>query len=153
MNYRSVEELNRSIVSNMGKVPPGTDLVVGVPRSGLLAANLLALHLNVPLTDVEGFVNGRILQSGNRLKQHVKSFDAYKRVVFLDDSLYSGSALRAVKEQVKGLYPDKEIYYGAVFVVPDGWHARLSLRHLQVAAPLRVEHDAPLVAGKLLRGH
>lgn len=120
MNYRSIEDLNRSIVSNLGKIPRGTDLVVGVPRSGLLAANLLALHLNLPLTDVEGFVNGRILQSGNRFKKHVKPFDEYKRVVFLDDSLYSGSALKAVKEQVKGLYPDKEIFFGAVFVVPDG---------------------------------
>ena len=119
MNYRSIEDLNRSIVSNLGKVPRGTDLVVGVPRSGLLAANLLALHLNVPLTDVDGFTKGHILQSGNRFKQHVKSFDEYKRVVFLDDSLYSGSALRAVQEQVKGLYPDKEIFFGAVFVVPD----------------------------------
>jgi uncharacterized HAD superfamily protein len=118
MNYRSIEDLNRSIVSNLGKVPRGTDLVVGIPRSGLLAANLLALHLNVPLADVDGFINGQLLQSGNRFKQHTKPFEEYKRVVFLDDSLYSGEALKAVKEKMKGRYPEKEIFYGAVFVVP-----------------------------------
>ena len=32
-----------------------------VAASGLLAASILALHLNVPLTDLEGFVEGRII--------------------------------------------------------------------------------------------
>lgn len=118
MNYRSIEDLNRTIVSNLSKVPAGTDLIVGIPRSGLLAANLLALHLNLPLADVEGFIAGRILQSGSRFKSHTKPFEDYKRVVFVDDSAYSGKSLKEVKERMKGLYPDKEIFYSAVYVVP-----------------------------------
>lgn len=119
MNYRSIEDLNRYIATNLGKVPLGTDLIVGVPRSGLLAANMLALHLNLPFTDVEGFINGKILQSGSRLKSYMKPFEAYKKVVIIEDSVWSGGSIQEVREKVEGLYPDKELYYSAVFVVPE----------------------------------
>jgi orotate phosphoribosyltransferase len=119
MNYRSIEDLNRYMAINLNKVPVGTDLIVGVPRSGLLAANMLALHLNLPFTDVEGFINGKILQSGNRLKSYVKSFEAYKKVVIIEDSVWSGGSMQEVRERVNGLYPDKEVFYAAVFVIPE----------------------------------
>lgn len=119
MNYRSIEDLNRYLAANLDKVPLGVDLIVGVPRSGLLAANLLALHLNLPFTDVEGFLNGKILQSGNRLKSYMKPFAEYKKVVVIEDSVWSGGSLQEVREKVDGLYPDKEIYYSAVFVIPE----------------------------------
>ena len=67
MNYRSVADLNRSIVSWLPSLPGDIELIVGVPRSGLLAANLLALHRNLPLTDIDGLLAGRIFESGDRL--------------------------------------------------------------------------------------
>jgi uncharacterized HAD superfamily protein len=119
MNYRSLEDLNRHIVSGLHKIPVGTDLIVGIPRSGLLAANLLALHLNLPLTDIEGFTQGKILKSGERLKGYEKPFGLYKRVVVMDDSVYTGAAMEAAKKKLAGLYPDKEIFFAAIYVVPD----------------------------------
>lgn len=119
MNYRSIEDLNNCIATNITRVPTGTDLIVGVPRSGLLAANLLALHINLPFTDVEGFVEGRILQSGSRMKSFVKPFEEYKKILVLEDSVWSGKSIREVKEKLHGLYPDKEITYAAVYVAPE----------------------------------
>jgi uncharacterized HAD superfamily protein/hypoxanthine-guanine phosphoribosyltransferase len=119
MNYRSIADLNQCIATNLIKVPLATDLIVGVPRSGLLAANMLALHLNLPFTDVEGFMEGRILQSGSRMKSHVKPFKDYKHVLVVEDSVWSGQSIREVKEKLHGLYPDKEIRYTAVFVAPE----------------------------------
>ncbi len=119
VNYRSIEDLNKHVISGLHKVPVGTDLVVGIPRSGLLAANLLALHLNLPIADLEGFTQGKILKSGERLKDNEKPFAQYKRVVVMDDSVYTGAALRTAKEKLANLYPDKEIFFAAVYVVPD----------------------------------
>jgi orotate phosphoribosyltransferase len=119
MNYRSLEDLNRAITNNLAKVPLETDLIVGVPRSGLLAANLLALHLNLPFTDVEGFLEGRILQSGERLKNYIKPFSEYNNVLIVEDSIYSGSSVKMVKEKLNGLTKGKNLLYAAVFAVPE----------------------------------
>jgi uncharacterized HAD superfamily protein len=119
VNYRSIQDLNQHIISGLRKVPVGTDLIVGIPRSGLLAANLLALHLNLPLADLEGFIQGKILRSGERLKDNEKPFEQYRRVVVMDDSVYTGAALKTAKEKLANLYPEKEIFFAAVYVVPD----------------------------------
>lgn len=119
MHYKSIQDLNLAIINGLTKIPAGTDLIVGVPRSGMLAANILALHLNLPLTDVEGFIQGRILQSGERLKKYTKPFSDYRRVVVLEDSIRFGDSIKHVKTRLDGLHPDKEIIYSAVFIGPE----------------------------------
>ena len=74
MNYRSFADLETCIVKNLHKVPRDIDLIVGVPRSGILVAAMLALYLNLPHTDIEGLIEGRILLPGKRLK-HLNSDD------------------------------------------------------------------------------
>ena len=58
MHYRSVADLNEDIKANLHKIPEDVTLIVGVPRSGMLAANLIALYLNIPLTDIDNFIAG-----------------------------------------------------------------------------------------------
>ena len=48
MNYRSIADLNHTILKQLHMLPRDFDLVVGVPRSGMLPANLIALYLNLP---------------------------------------------------------------------------------------------------------
>ena len=38
MHYRSISDMNDAIVRNLHRLPRDIDLVVGVPRSGILAA-------------------------------------------------------------------------------------------------------------------
>ena len=45
MNYRSISDLNNIILQRLSILPRDFDLIVGVPRSGMLPANLLALYL------------------------------------------------------------------------------------------------------------
>lgn len=71
MNYRSVDDLNEDSRELAFEIPNGIDLIVGIPRSGMLAGNLMALHLNLPLTDVDGLCERRLLQSGRRHKKRV----------------------------------------------------------------------------------
>jgi len=52
MNYRNISDLNKIILKKLSIIPRDIDLIVGVPRSGMMPANLLALYLNKPYTDL-----------------------------------------------------------------------------------------------------
>ncbi len=121
VNYRSINDLNAGIVANLHRLPRDLDLIVGIPRSGLLAANLIALHLNLPLADLDGFIAGRILGGGQRLKTKQKSdrpFASLKALV-VDDSITSGNALDQCRERLRAAGLDHNVLYLCAFV--DAW--------------------------------
>jgi len=120
MHYRSVEDLNRAIVAKLHLLPRDLELVVGIPRSGLLAANLVALHLNLPLADLDGYLEGRLLSCGGRLQQQLKSRKAPAscKALVLDDSVQTGNAMRKVKERIETAGLAQRVRYGCVFVDP-----------------------------------
>ena len=108
--------MNNVILKRLSIIPRDFDLIVGVPRSGMLPANLLALYLNKPYTDLHSFMNGHIYKAGAR----GQFFDvsAYKKILVVDDSVASGSALKECKENLKDLEGKFDIKYCAVYVVP-----------------------------------
>jgi orotate phosphoribosyltransferase len=120
MNYRSVVDLSDQVFRWIGTLPRDIDVIVGVPRSGLLVANLLALHLNLPLTDVEGLLEGRVFQGGARLrnKQTTNLLSAKCNVLVVDDSVCTGRQIQIVKEQVAAADLPHVVYYAAVYVKP-----------------------------------
>lgn len=89
MNYKSVEDMNADTHRLAKSLPRDIDLVVGIPRSGLLAANLLCLHLDVPMTDIDGLCEGRIYDTGSRF-EHRDSLDEFESVLVIDDSVLTG---------------------------------------------------------------
>jgi orotate phosphoribosyltransferase len=104
-------------------VPSDVGLIVGMPRSGLLAANLIALHLNLPLTDFEGFIENRILQTGERIlrkNNYLKSENAEAKILLVDDSVQSGSTIRKAKRRLKEVGLDNKVIFSAIFVSPEG---------------------------------
>lgn len=120
MFFKSISDLNRDIVLNLYKIPKDIDLVVGIPRSGLLVANMIALYLNIPLTDLDGFLEGRILQSGNtrRPKDYYEKIKNPKKVLIVEDSVLSGASIENAKEKVLNI-KNKEIIFFAAYVAPD----------------------------------
>lgn len=114
MNYRSISDMNDAIVRGMGRVPAGIDLVVGVPRSGLLAANLFALAANVSMTDVDGFLEGRLLAAG-RTRRPRGDGAAPRRVLVIDDSINRGNALREVRERLEAAGRADDCVFCAVY--------------------------------------
>ena len=119
IEFRDVRDLERAIQSNLASFPPDIDLVVGVPRSGLLAANLFALYRNVPLTDVEGLLEGRIMKAGARLDgRNDRVLTDARRILVLDDSIFSGSATAKVRARLEGSELADKLIYGAVFAIP-----------------------------------
>lgn len=116
MYYRNVSDLNKIILKRLNVLPRDFDLIVGIPRSGMLPANLLALYLNRPYTDIHSFLNGHIYKSGARGQFYdIKEF---KKILVVDDSIASGSAMDKVKESLKELSTQFSISYCAIYVIP-----------------------------------
>jgi uncharacterized HAD superfamily protein len=116
MYYRSISDLNQIIIKRLHILPRDFDLIIGIPRSGMLPANLLALYLNKPFTDLHSFLNGHIYSSGERSK----FFDnkENKKVLVVDDSVSSGAALIKCRELLKDFESKYDISYCAIYVVP-----------------------------------
>lgn len=116
MNYRNIRDLNNIILKKLSIIPRDFDLIVGVPRSGMLPANLLSLYLNRPYTDIHSFLNGHIYKAGARSQ----FFDTteFKKILVVDDSVASGSAMTECKESLKHLSDKFDISYCAVYVIP-----------------------------------
>lgn len=99
MNYCTVAQLSRDVFSFSKQIPQNIDLVVGIPRSGMLVASMLSLYLDVPLTDVEGLINYRIFSGGKRspVENEVSFLFTPKNILVVDDSLASGKAMQEVQ--------------------------------------------------------
>lgn len=117
MNYKSFGDLSVDIRKNINKIPKDVTLVVGIPRSGFLAGNIISTFLNLPLTDVEGFLNKKILVSGNKNKFIDK--EAFKgKILVVDDSINTGKNIAKVKKKFAGILTEYQIIYCVVYTLP-----------------------------------
>jgi adenine/guanine phosphoribosyltransferase-like PRPP-binding protein len=64
------------------------DLIIGIPRSGLMVANLIALKLGKPLTTPELFVQGKYWKS-----DLINKKEEYKNILLVDDTISSGKTM------------------------------------------------------------
>ena len=97
INYRTIADLNILILKNLYKIPQNIDLVVGVPRSGLLVANMIALYMNKRLSTLELFQSNVILS--NNTKRPFDN-DEIKNVLVVDDSCNSGNTMMNIKTSI-----------------------------------------------------
>lgn len=126
MNYRSIADLSHTIRKNLYKLPCDIDLVVGVPRSGMLAANMIALSLNLKLTDLAGYLSDSPLKIFGRTRKSLfaevlKPSDA-KHVLIVDDSIWSGGSLESVRALIAELGRQHDITYCAVYSTKKSTH-------------------------------
>ena len=117
MNYRNIDDLNHCILQHLSVLPRDFDLVVGIPRSGLFPANLLALYLNLPVTDLGSFYNGHIYQTGERGKTF--NMTNIHKVLVVDDSIATGNAMNKCRALLQDLNTEYEIKYCVIYSVPE----------------------------------
>lgn len=116
MNYRNIDDLNHCILQHLSILPRDFDLIVGVPRSGMFPAYLLALYLNLPVTDLNSFRNGHIYQTGERGKTF--NMTNIHKVLVVDDSISTGYAMEKCRSLLTETEKNYEIKYCAIYVVP-----------------------------------
>ena len=121
MNYRSIARLAEDMRTWSAVLPRDIDVVVGVPRSGLLVANLIALYRNLPLADLQGLLQGRLLATGPRCSSPLDEKSLNNRslnILVVDDCVSTGAAMREVMEQVAPLREQHTVRLGAAYYDP-----------------------------------
>ena len=118
INFITFDILNRLLVHNLPRIPHDVDAVVGVPRSGLLLANMISCCLNKPLTDVAGVVAGKFFDAGRTKNKTdwAHDFSAVKKILVVEDSVASGNSINQVKHRLALVNVEK--IYLAAFVEP-----------------------------------
>lgn len=112
MIFISYKELATDVIKWSENLPRDLDVVIGVPRSGMLPATILALHRNIRLTSVDDFCKERCLSGGQR--------DTHKKLkmgLVLDDSILTGRSLREAADKLKKC--KLKLFYGGIYLRPE----------------------------------
>lgn len=118
INYRSVMDMDKLIRKSIGIIPPDVDLIVGIPRSGMLPATILSLLLNKPLVDINVLVNEENIiknDMSERIKAYSYNIDTYKKILVIDDSCNSGSSIEKAREKLKKYEGRAEFLFGCIY--------------------------------------
>ncbi|OJX87722.1 MAG: phosphoribosyl transferase [Paludibacter sp. 47-17] len=116
MYYRNIADLNRTILANIDHIPADTDLIVGIPRSGMVPAVLIAQALHLPYTDMHSFLAGRMHTSGNQ--EIAITPDRYRNIIMVDDSVASGNAITKAQALLHEAGKRYNIRYCTIYIVP-----------------------------------
>lgn len=120
MQFRSIGDLSRAVSLGAWKVPADVDLIVGIPRSGLLAGSILALHLNLPIVDLGGYLAGNAPRIGRTSEHTVRqSRKGRRKVLVIDDTIDTGASIARVREEIGSASLDDEILFGAIYGAKD----------------------------------
>ena len=137
MHFKSFGDLARDIGKNVARVPQDVDLIVGIPRSGMMAASMLALMLNKKFCDVASFLDNRSLQHGRTRVPSNGDLEyplQARTVLILDDSVDSGASMRRVLNELEVLREGRSFITAAVYASKPGKSA-VDLHFEQVEMP------------------
>ena len=120
MKYITYADMAATIRRNIWKVPNDVDLIVGIPRSGMIAALMIAELTNRRVADLDEFISGNIMASGGRGKYIINN--PIRKVLIVDDTVYAGSAIRNARKKLANIEKQCKIIYSCVFA--EGQHSR-----------------------------
>lgn len=119
-NYRDFNTINAMILDILPKIPVDVDLIVGIPRSGLIVSTLLSEYLNKPHSDLFAFVNeidNYKMSKGSRAPN--SDVRNAKHILLVDDAMGIGAAMNSAIELIRAKISDGlKITTFVVFVEP-----------------------------------
>jgi hypoxanthine phosphoribosyltransferase len=101
MNYRTFADMAALIRANIHRIPR-VDAVVGIPRSGMIAASMIATLTNQKLKSTNDLGSGTI-----------------DSILLVDDSVAGGTTMATALYQIQDWHPHAKITTLAVFVKPE----------------------------------
>ena len=113
LSYRSYSDLSQVISSNIQKIPH-CDIVVGVPKSGLIPAIMIATMKNLSFFDLDGFIYSFSARKGQR-RQQDDTLPSYRKVLIVDDSINTGTELRRIASELERFSGVFDFIFCAIF--------------------------------------
>ena len=103
MNFKTYADLSKDVKLNLHKIKKENfDLIVGIPRSGMIPAYMIALSLNLNCTTIQGYINNEKLKHG-QTRQVAKGISypwEASKVLVVDDSIATGMSLTSLKKSI-----------------------------------------------------
>lgn len=127
----SVGRLARDAAALAGLLPPDISGVVGIPRSGILPAGVIATLLQVPLFELGN--DGAVRPIGHGGRGHALGFGGNPAgpLAVVDDTTYAGHAMRRARKAVMGPAVYAAVYHRpAAGPIVDVWARVLPSPHL-----------------------
>ena len=113
MLYKTYQDLNQDIKKNLWKMPP-CDLIVGVPRSGMIPAYMLSFLTNIPVCSLDEF-KANIFHVHSHRVLNIKDVHT---VLVLDDCSSSGNSIREAREALSEQIKKYQIHFWAFYLMP-----------------------------------
>jgi len=115
LNFKSATDLFAAVRHNMQRIPRDIDLVVGIPRSGILAACAVSLAIHKPFTDFHSFIEKRVRVGLAGRMDEKDLLKDYRSILIIDDSIDSGNTLRKARSLIEASHTQHQIAFAAVF--------------------------------------
>jgi orotate phosphoribosyltransferase len=116
LRFVTTQQLAVDVLTLASQVPPKLAGVVGVARSGLLPASLLAMHLHLPLGILREDAKDAIAAGhGWRLGKQQRPNGP---LLVVDDTVMSGTSLRKSKAIAAKALAGRELLWAAIYVAP-----------------------------------
>lgn len=112
-NYKTFYDLSFDIKNNIEKTPTDIDLIVGVPRSGMIPAYMLGLFLNKQVCSLPEFLSDMFGEHG--ITRNINISKTIKKILIVDDTVNSGASIQKVKNRLKKYTNTYDIKYMAVY--------------------------------------
>ena len=111
--FISYGQLSKIIQANINRFRK-YDLIVGIPRSGMIPAYMIAVYLNKRVCSLNEFISEQFNKTFGYRKVNTNPI---KNILILDDSMLSGRAVRDAKQEIESINELKKysIEYGCIF--------------------------------------
>lgn len=117
IHFNTFYNMSISIRKSLKYIPSDIDLVVGIPRSGMIPAYMIALFLNKPCCSFTEFKNNIPPEHGERNIRYNSKYP--QKILIVDDSICSGTALEKIKQSISKYHTNQIFLYYAVFSTPE----------------------------------
>lgn len=134
LNYKTYQNLITDIKNNVHKLPNNIDLVVGVPRSGMIPAYMIGLMLSKQVCSLYEFLSESFKTNTTH---RVKLSNGIKNILIIDDSIMSGQASNDTKQLLQKSNLDKKynITFAAVYYKDDNYKKFIDIALEKVNSP------------------
>ena len=120
ISYKTYNDLAESVKVLIQKLPAyNINLVIGIPRSGMIPAYMIGAFLNIKVASLDEFISGISTRTGVRPLSKKPDLE-HGNILIVDDSVSSGSSIQTVKERLmnSGLL-SSNIIFSAVYATKD----------------------------------
>ncbi len=116
MEYISYQKIIEDIKTNITKIPKDVLGIIGVPRSGMLPATIIAGQLNVGLCTINEFIEkGADVFSSNHGNRKLRSIES-KKILVVDDTCYNGTETKKNRLKLSKFNNEYEFIFMCVYL-------------------------------------